>query len=183
MTSIKKKRKSKPFCWFTFGCASFKGGILTQADLFQVYPSLQEKGNKYVLSFTIKHLKWRSTLQWPSMPKKCFCQLSGECFGSELTQHWKHRTSVALCMTQQLLCIPSSAVIFHLIPNPFQHGRKRHQYFSLKRAILCLPSVRGIYIHLAQSVKSLSVPGWQGVTQRLQGMRRPRCDLLIEMRD
>lgn len=49
------------------------------------------------------------------------------------------------------------------------------QHSSLKRVILCLPSVRGNYIPLAQGVKSLSVLGWQGVTKRLVGMQRKWC--------
>lgn len=49
------------------------------------------------------------------------------------------------------------------------------QHSSLKRVILCLPSVRGNYIPLAQGVKSLSVLGWQGVTKRLEGMQHKLC--------
>lgn len=106
-----------------------------------------------------------------------------------LTQHYKQCTSEVLCMNQQLLCIPSSAVILNIhvtCSQKISKSKKYHcllpgwsQHSSLKRVILRLPSMRGNYIPLAQGVKSLSALGWQGVTIMIRGNTAQMMLLLL----
>lgn len=94
-------------------------------------------------------------------------------------------------MNQQLLRIPSSAVILNshmTCSNSIANGKKYHclppgwsQHSSLKRVILCLPSVRGNYIPLARGVKSLSALGWQGVTIMIRGNRAQMMLFLLSL--
>lgn len=108
-----------------------------------------------------------------------------------LTQHCKQCTSVVLCMNQQLLCIPSSAVILNIhvtCSQKISKSKKYHcllpgwsQHPSLTRVILCLPSMRGNYIPLAQGVKSLSALGWQGVTIMIRGNAAQMMLLLLSL--
>lgn len=108
-----------------------------------------------------------------------------------LTQHCKQCTSVVLCMNQQLLCIPSSAVILNIhvtCSQKISKSKKYHcllpgwsQHPSLTRVILCLRSVRGNYIPLAQGVKSLSALGWQGVTIMIRGNTAQMMLLLLSL--